>query len=244
MKRVFSILLVLLLFCLPVTSAFAAVERGPELTILLAESGEEGLAVTLRFTRLPAGGQATLLLYDDETNELLFVAQTPAAEGVQTLALTPLKAAARLRLQVGASDLANYRSVTFAVNSGYAASAVGFLPGQRAGEWLQSLELPGAALTRGGNPLGDNEPMQPGDMLAAKNATGAQLNLPVVAFGDVNTDGSVNAADALQVLRAAVGKATLSPLALAAADFRQQQTVNAATALLILRFAVGKIPSL
>lgn len=59
--------------------------------------------------------------------------------------------------------------------------------------------------------------------------------------GDPNGDGKVNASDALLVLRAAVGKATLTKEQTVAGDVDANGTLNAADALLILKFAVGLI---
>ena len=58
--------------------------------------------------------------------------------------------------------------------------------------------------------------------------------------GDINGDGNVNANDALLVLRASVGKATLTAEQTKAADLTNDDKVNAADALVILRIAVGK----
>ncbi len=58
--------------------------------------------------------------------------------------------------------------------------------------------------------------------------------------GDLNGDGRVNAGDALNVLRAAVGKTTLTAQQRLAADMNRDGAVNAVDALLILRKAVGK----
>ncbi len=61
-----------------------------------------------------------------------------------------------------------------------------------------------------------------------------------VALGDVNGDGAVDAADALRMLRHAVGKEVLAEEALAAGLLNEDGAVNATDALLCLQFAVGK----
>lgn len=58
--------------------------------------------------------------------------------------------------------------------------------------------------------------------------------------GDINGDKKVDANDALLVLRASVGKATLTAEQTKAADLTGDGKVNAADALVILRIAVGK----
>ncbi len=70
-------------------------------------------------------------------------------------------------------------------------------------------------------------------------ATGAGVQNPT--RGDVNFDKAIDAADALLVLQAAVGKATLSARQQYAAKCSQDEDINAADALLILQFAVKKI---
>ncbi len=64
---------------------------------------------------------------------------------------------------------------------------------------------------------------------------------PQLRYGDVNGDGQVNAADALEVLRFAVHKGELSDEAQTAAEVSGDGAINAADALLILRQAVGKL---
>ena len=59
-----------------------------------------------------------------------------------------------------------------------------------------------------------------------------------ISFGDADGNGKVNAADALKVLRASVGKATLSADGKKAADVNGDGKVNAADAKAILRQAV------
>ncbi len=58
--------------------------------------------------------------------------------------------------------------------------------------------------------------------------------------GDINMDDSVNAVDALLVLQAAVGKATLTDKQTAMADLNGDTKIDAVDALAILKIAVGK----
>lgn len=62
-----------------------------------------------------------------------------------------------------------------------------------------------------------------------------------VRYGDVNDDGVVNAADALLVLKAAVGKTQLTEMQKAAAELNGDKKIDAKDALLILQYAVKKI---
>ncbi|MBR4868629.1 MAG: dockerin type I repeat-containing protein, partial [Clostridia bacterium] len=60
-------------------------------------------------------------------------------------------------------------------------------------------------------------------------------------IGDVDLDGSVSAADALEVLKSVVGKATLTEEQTKAADVDGNGKADAADALDILKKVVGKI---
>ena len=62
-----------------------------------------------------------------------------------------------------------------------------------------------------------------------------------IRYGDVNEDGSVNAKDALQALKYAVGKTTLTESQITAAKVTKDEEINAKDALEILKYAVEKI---
>ncbi len=62
-----------------------------------------------------------------------------------------------------------------------------------------------------------------------------------VKYGDVNGDKEVDAKDALLVLKAAVGKETLTDAQKKAADVNVDNAIDAKDALDILKFAVGKL---
>ena len=61
-----------------------------------------------------------------------------------------------------------------------------------------------------------------------------------IAYGDVNGDESINAKDALEVLKAAVNKITLNEEQKLSADVNEDQAINAKDALEILKYAVSK----
>ena len=63
----------------------------------------------------------------------------------------------------------------------------------------------------------------------------------MLMYGDVNQDGTVDAKDALLVLKAAVGKATLTNEQRVLANVDGDGAINAKDALLILKKAVNKI---
>lgn len=64
---------------------------------------------------------------------------------------------------------------------------------------------------------------------------------PVIHYGDVDGDGKVSAADALEVLKSVVGKVTLTEEQTLASDVDGNENVNAADALTILKKVVGMI---
>lgn len=66
-------------------------------------------------------------------------------------------------------------------------------------------------------------------------------NAANTAFGDVNSDGRVDSADALAVLNHCVDRKLLGPSALIAADVNADKKVNSADALDILKYSVGLI---
>ncbi len=63
---------------------------------------------------------------------------------------------------------------------------------------------------------------------------------PTVTYGDLNGDDAVNAKDALEVLKASVGKIQLTEEQKTAADVNKDGQTNAKDALEILKFSVGK----
>ncbi len=66
----------------------------------------------------------------------------------------------------------------------------------------------------------------------------------LVAFGDINDDGTINAKDALWVLKAAVCKCIIPLHQQLIADVTRDDMINAKDALEILRYAVGKPSSI
>ena len=65
---------------------------------------------------------------------------------------------------------------------------------------------------------------------------------PVGLLGDVNGDGSVNANDALLLMRYALSLVPASALDLTVADVNHDGNVNANDALRIMRYALGLMP--
>lgn len=68
-----------------------------------------------------------------------------------------------------------------------------------------------------------------------------EYGIHYVKYGDLNTDESITAADALAVLQATVGKVQLQDPYPTVGDVNGDGTVGAADALLILQFVVGKL---
>jgi hypothetical protein len=62
-----------------------------------------------------------------------------------------------------------------------------------------------------------------------------------IVYGDVNNDGEVDATDALYILKAAVGKQSLTEEQKTASNVNGDTKIDAVDALLVLQLAVGKI---
>ena len=58
-------------------------------------------------------------------------------------------------------------------------------------------------------------------------------------LGDVNLDGKLNTADAVEVLRYAAGMTTLSDAQMAVADVNADSKVNTADAVRLLQYSAG-----
>ena len=63
-----------------------------------------------------------------------------------------------------------------------------------------------------------------------------------ILLGDLDSNGEINASDALLTLQSSVNLITLSEFQWAAADCNADQSVNASDALLMLQYSVGLIP--
>ena len=77
-------------------------------------------------------------------------------------------------------------------------------------------------------------------LVAAEEQLKAQPPVEII-YGDVDGDGKVTAADALEVLKSVVGKVTLTDDQLTKADVDGSGKIDAADALDILKKVVGKI---
>lgn len=71
----------------------------------------------------------------------------------------------------------------------------------------------------------------------------AEFTVKVIGLGDIDEDGKISAADALQALQAATKKIILSGVNLEAAEVSGSQGVSASDSLLILQYATKKITS-
>lgn len=73
--------------------------------------------------------------------------------------------------------------------------------------------------------------------------TGGSYDVRTYKLGDVDGNDTINPADALEVLKHAVGKTTLTGSAFLSADVNRDADVTVLDALEILKFSVGKITS-
>ena len=83
------------------------------------------------------------------------------------------------------------------------------------------------------------EEIATGKQLETRCETAVDEKYTLVLMGDVNSDGKVNSADALCVLRHVVSLSTLTGAEYAAADIDASKSINSADALVILRISVG-----
>ena len=90
--------------------------------------------------------------------------------------------------------------------------------------------------------LADSAPAVPatGTDVTGTDVTGTDVPL----YGNLDGNNRVDAADALIILKASVGKTELSGEQLVYADVYQDGKVDAADALYVLKYAVGKIDTL
>ena len=85
---------------------------------------------------------------------------------------------------------------------------------------------------------GQDTPIVPDPPVITPTDTPTPTEIP---YGDVNGDQKIDAKDALEILKFAVGKAQLTPEQQAAAEVDGKEGINAKDALEILKFAVEKI---
>ncbi len=245
MKQLVSIALSLLLLLNFVPRV--AAEGVPTVRLVAAGYSGNTLSVSYRITSGVANQEITALVYsrlaDGGQGNLLQVHQTSApAEGVNTLSLAVESSIYGYWIHLGGTGINLPRRIP--LQNTYQTAGLGYTDGQTAEQFIGTLAgLSQVSLSRGAQPLSGAQALLPGDTVTA-NLNGALIHAYAVIYGDVNLDRAVNAVDALQVLRHAVGKITLTEASLAAADFRQDGVINAVNALEILQFAVGKIAGL
>jgi hypothetical protein len=267
MKKLICIFLAMLLFCVPVL----AEQASPVLTILKGECVQNTLTVWYCLYGRVSGQEVTALVYDGQENLLSVHQQTVKEDGVNSITVSFTKSYPEYRVVLGGTDISRPRQIVLSANSGYEASAIPFTEGMNAGQLLaylkgmtdlgafREIEIPKTDVTNTDivtpdevaptvpdvtmTALSDQDLLLPGDWIEG-NLAGSSLGLFTVINGDVDLNGKVDAADALLVLRYAVGKGNLSELGLVAANPTGQSPINAAHALSILQYAVGKIPAL
>ncbi len=235
--------IIVLLLCLNFGSfGVTAQTQGASLTVLKAEVSEAQMEVTCHITGQVS--QITYLVYTlTETGDqeaLVHAGELAGGENeVLTFPLTvPLHQTGYL-LCVGGTWVTTPRRVVVSAQ-GYAFGYLGYSPEQTAEGVKAGLGTPGEiAVTRGETVLEDSEKVTVGDKVIA-----GEEHYTLVMFGDVNADQKVNASDALQILRHAVKKITLTDTSLAATNWVQDGKIDATDALAVLKFAVGKAQGL
>ena len=215
----------------------------PYLQILAGSVENQSLSLTLRVGQ---AGEFTCLVYatndKGEAGELLQVTQWQVQQaGIHKKEIAVTSANGYL-VQVGGADIEIPK--TIAMEKEYRSCAVRMEGKETTEILIQSASyLTGVEITRLDKTVTPGDVVLPGDKITAKWGDADYVGYAVVA-GDVDLDGSVNAKDALLVLRCAVGKITLTQAQLAGADFKQNGKIDAVCALNILKFSVGKLKSL
>ena len=243
-KRIITFLFAVVLFC---TASVSVAAQTPTVMILSCQTSADGVQVTYWLQNAASDQQLTLLVYrqtdDGKQGKLLQVEQlSVSGDGTGVLnAAVPLDTE-KVIVHLGGSYTTVSRNVAF--TSVYTSPAL-FLTNEQTTEQLAAelTCLTDLAVTRNNQPLSLNETVQPGDEITGNFENGPCAFWAVIP-GDVDLNGSVEAADALLVLRHTVGKVSLKDASLAAADFTQSGQVGAHSALRILQRIVGKAESL
>lgn len=241
------ILMFLLAMVLVFTASVSVAAQTPTVMILACKTSVDGVDVTYWLQDAVSDQQLTVLVYrqtdDGKQGELLQVEQrsvSGSATGVLNIAV-PL-ATQKVIVHLGGSYTTASRNV--ACSSNYTSPALFLAKEQTVEQLTEKLSsVTDLAVMRNGQSLSAQQTVQVGDEI-----TGKMGNTPcafwAVLPGDVDLNGAVEAADALQILRHTVGKVTLKNANLAAADFTQSGQVGAHSALRILQRIVGKVDSL
>ena len=78
-----------------------------------------------------------------------------------------------------------------------------------------------------------------GTTITVKSGTTIIATYKISVLGDLNSDGKINSADALTILKQSVGMISLSKFEKLSADYTGDGTINSADALAVLKYAVG-----
>ncbi len=222
----------------------AQAQTTPFVQILGGSVEGDSLTLTLR---LGQAGTVTCLVYTanekGEQEELLQVTQWDVQrEGIHTKELPVSPSLLGYVVQLGGTGIDLPKTIR--ITDWYVCPALR-IEGAETTETLtqNASHLTGVEITRNEHTVTPGDVVFPGDQISGLWGEAPYTGYAVVA-GDVDLNGAVNAKDALQILRYAVGKTSLSEASLAAADFKQNGKIDAIAALNILKFAVGKLKSL
>lgn len=240
-KRLVRWMAVLLSLVVFATGAAAATVT--RIMIVSVDAKGDSLAITYRLNGAVTGQEITCLVYEPSENgrqgSLLQAVQADApGDGIHTLTVSVQPSSKGYLVFLGGTNSTAVRSV--ALTKEYQSDVLGITGETTVGDLSAELAaLTDVAVLRNEQPLSAADRLLPGDRITA-GLNGTSVAFWAVIYGDVDLDGQVNAADALLVLRHAVGKTQLSGASLGAADFVQNGVIDASSALSILKFAVGK----
>ena len=144
----------------------------------------------------------------------------------------------------GSASYALYSNASLASGSSYTLT-VGTVQTIRGGSNITSHDVSKQPQT----PATDESvtPASPDGIIASEANSGADepsptpTPTPTVLYGDVDGNGTVTAADALEILKNVVGNVTLTDNQVTAADVDNSGNVSSADALYVLKWVVGKI---
>lgn len=239
-KRIIAFVVACLL-CMVGITATATAQPFAQILRVQVQEGEVRLTFLVGHS-----GEVTCLVYEanesGQQGNLLQVAQWTVEEGgVYTKSLL-VPSALGYVIHLGGSDVGVPKKVS--LQQFYQSGAVRIGDNETTLTLLQKAPyLTNLTVTRDDTTVTPGDVVLPGDRIQA-NWDGVEYTGYAVVAGDADLNGTVNARDALAVLRHSVGKITLTDAAFESANFSQSGKIDAVVALNILKFAVGKVISL
>lgn len=226
------VLACLLCFCCTVVSA-----QVESFNVVQAQLTENGVEITCYLWG--EASEITYLVYQlnqqGKKGELVQVGEKAnPPQGLFTIALPVAHCEQGFYVCVSATGVGTPRKVAV-TKEGYTFACWGMVQNQTVQAIENAVTPLDVTVMREENTVSPTNVVLQGDLVV----TSAQ-EYTVVCFGDVNFDHSIDAKDALAILRYAVKKIEFTQLQILAADWEQDHKIDATDALNLLKFAVGK----